>query len=153
MKEEISSYMKGKPGANLTIDEMIGVGRKLQQLLTQENDMLRRLQVKDLGPLQAERQKLSTQLERFQKQLINGNPPIAMTDESRETMLILADDIALKAEENLHQTAVAQQVNRRVLQMIVDMLNEQQRLAVYGQNGAESRGQAATLSVNINQHA
>jgi hypothetical protein len=138
----------------LNVDDMIRITTELNALLSTENDLLRRMHIRDLGPIQAEKQKLGAKLEAFQRHLASdANALKAINEESREKMLILADDLAIKAEDNLQRTVIAQQVNQRVLKTIIDSITERDRLHVYGEHGKDTAGTGPTVSINLNQHA
>jgi flagellar biosynthesis/type III secretory pathway chaperone len=140
--------------ATIDLSEVMQVTEQLNRLLLEECALLAGMKVRDLGPLQEEKTALSQRLELFQRALATDNSAVVTADEPvRERLMNLAQDLTDNIQENLRLTTIAQSVNRRVMQTFVEVLAEQQRVAVYGNQGQTDSGPAVTVSVNINEQA
>ncbi len=138
----------------LNLNEMIGVADKLNALLVKESLLLAAMKVKELPPLQAEKLALSSKLEAFQRMLAADDQAVARADAStRDSLYDAAANLALNIEENLRLTAIAQTVNRRVMQTFISALADQEQVSVYSNQGQHEMGNRVTVSININERA
>ena len=140
--------------AKLDVDDMIGIATLLQDILLQENEVLAKMRLKELAPMQEEKLKLTRQLESFQKLLATDTSVVAAaTETSRHALADLTRQLLGTAAENMRRTTIAQTVNKRVMQSIVSTLSDQRRLNVYGAHGQANAASSATLSINHNERA
>jgi len=139
---------------DLTLADMKDITQQLGQLLRVESDLLGEMRVKEIGPMQAQKQKLSQKLESFQK-LLAADDTIVKTAaaQDREELLMLTDDLAAAIEENMRRTVVAQNVNQRVMRSLMDVMAEQQCTGAYGRLGQANATPAPAISLNLNERA
>lgn len=138
----------------VSVQDMVEVTTRLNSLLLQESALLAQMKVKDLEPLQEEKFALSSKLESYHRALLGGSEVHTAGDPNvRDTLLNLADGLAATIEENMRLTALAQTVNRNVMQTFVEALAEQQRVHTYSARGHHAPPPAVTVSLNINERA
>jgi len=138
----------------LTLADMMQITARLNDILVTESDLLSAMKVKELAPLQAEKQKLSKSLESFQKRLATDDSLLATADtDTRRQLLTMTDTLAVNVEETMRRTQIAQNVNRRVLCSIMEVMADQQRTGAYGATGVANSGPEVRVSVNINERA
>lgn len=138
----------------VNLDEVMAITERLNALLVHESLLLSQMKVKDLAPLQEEKFKLSAKLEAFQRTLAADNQLVASADSAtRDKLLDMAGSLAGNIEENLRLTAIAQTVNRRVMQTFVDVLAEQERVHTYSNQGGQASAPGVTISLNLNERA
>lgn len=137
------------------IQEMMTVTAELTRILSEETELLRRMKIREILPLQEEKRALSSKLEHFQQLLVADNSTAKAADETtRDKLLTMTDYLAVTIEENMHHTHIAQQVNQRVLQTITEAMASQQRPVLYGRDGKEgTTGPEVMVSVNLNERA
>ena len=156
MQQQPSHYQLPNKGKfkSLTIEDMMSITARLNTILVQESDLLGAMRVKEIGPLQEEKHKLSQQLESFQKMLAADRSMVqAAHPETRDQLLLLTEDLTFNIEENMRRTVVARNVNQRVMRNLMDGLAEQQRVHTYGRQGQASRNAHVMVSVNLNERA
>lgn len=136
------------------IGEMIAITTKLNEILLEENTLLRAMKVKCIGPLQEEKIKLGQRLESFQRALATDESVLQDTaPDMRDALLSITHTMLNNAEETLYRTTIARSVNQRVMQTIIDAMAEQQRLGTYSNQGQTHSGSDVALSVNLNERA
>ena len=140
--------------AALTVDDMIAITGRLGTILAEENNLLAKMRIKEMAPLQAEKQKLTQQVESFQRMLAADISLVKTAEPERQDALLIATDGLYTAiEENLHLTSVAQSINKQVMHTIVEAMAEQQRIGLYGRRGQSNAESEVMLSVNLNERA
>lgn len=136
------------------LENVLEVAERLNQLVLIECDLLNAMQVRDLHLVQAEKNALSQMLEQYQKAIAaNENAVGNAAPELRDRLYNMASELATNIEENLRLTAIAQAVNRRVMQTFVEVLAEQQSVSVYNLQGGACATSDVTVSLNINERA
>ena len=140
---------------DLTLHDIMDITAQLNKLLQTESLLLTDMRMKELAPLQAEKEKLSAKLESFQKLIATDNSIVKTAAENdREELIALTDDLALTIEENLRRTEIAQNVNQRVMRTLMDVMANQQRTGAYGRQGVvQPAVSEAPVSLNLNQSA
>lgn len=134
----------------LSVDDMIDVTTQLNQLLATERALLQQMKLRDIAPMQAEKERLSAQLISFQKHLQTDTTPITQADGSaRAKFARLATELEENAEAAMAETRRAQSVNRTVMQTLVSAMAEAQKLGTYGSQGMTTMPDVM-LSVNLN---
>lgn len=139
----------------IQIKEIIAVTARLKQVLKQESEFLRQMQIRKAGTLQDEKNKLISWLE-AQKKIIALNPQMkhGMHEDDHQAMSDLVDDFSKVVEENYHQASIAKAVNERVVQAVTDAMQARANVNIYNANGTTSRAnQVQGLPFNINQKA
>jgi flagellar biosynthesis/type III secretory pathway chaperone len=136
----------------IQVDEIITVTERLTDVLREESDYLKTMQIRKVGVLQEEKLKLISWLE-AQKKMIALNPD--MKDQldalDREEMGEVVEDFTKAVEENYHQASIARVVNERIVQAVTDALQAREHVNTYTAGGitsAPSRMQSVTFNVN-----
>lgn len=138
----------------ISLRELTQAAQRLAELLMQEGEHLRTMQVGELAALQEEKLRLTRQLETAQAHIAADKNFLANARPGeREELLLLADDLAYAVEENFRHASVARAVNRRVMQAITDVMSDQQRPATYDRMGLANSKSNLTLSLNLNERA
>ncbi len=138
----------------LSIDELMQATLRLSDLLQEESQLIQEMRFKDLPKLQEEKIKLTALLEMYQQRLATDASFVRSADEKvREELLLLTDDLAYTVEENFRQVSTARAVNSRIMQAMMDVMNDQHRPGTYGRTGAATGTGDMALSMNLNQKA
>jgi len=138
----------------LSIDELMQATLRLSDLLQEESQLIQEMRFKDLPKLQEEKIKLTALLEMYQQRLATDASFVRSADEKvREELLLLTDDLAYTVEENFRQVSTARAVNSRIMQAMMDVMNDQHRTGTYGRTGAATGTGDMALSMNLNQKA
>ena len=137
------------------VEDMLTASTRLTDLLTQENELLAAMRLKELGALQDEKRALSVKVEAFQRMMVVDNQPIKTADPARRNLLLSTmENLIGLVEENLHLTRVAQHTNRLVMQTIVEAMSMQHRVGTYGRQGQTNHAPTGIpFSVNLNERA
>lgn len=140
------------PYAEIDIEEMILVTRRLSELLREEVRLLQTMDITAAGALQPEKETLTKVLE-MQKKHIELQPE-AMEQIDAQDKARLGEVVA-DFQEALHQNirlvAVAKVVNQRVVQAVMDTLAEQHTTGAYSKQGVTITAPKQGLSVTLNQ--
>ena len=140
--------------ASMSLSELMGATLRLSDLMSEESVMLQEMRIAELPKLQEEKMKLATLLEAYQQRLSTDPGFVKNADErTQEELLLLTDDLAFNVEENFRQVATARAVNSRILQAMMDVLNEEHQPGTYGKQGQSKMGSDRSLSMNLNQKA
>jgi len=138
----------------LTLEDMMGITARLNAILLAESDLLGAMKIKEIVPLQEEKQKLSRQIESFQRQLATDRTIVQKANPAtRDELLMLTDGLTATITENLRRTEIARGVNQRVMHTLMENLARKERLPTYGRDGHTQRGMPRTMSINLNERA
>jgi flagellar biosynthesis/type III secretory pathway chaperone len=139
----------------ISMDEMMHITARLNDILVAESGLLAKMKIKDVAPMQEEKQQLTQKLESFKQILATGNDAFVVEADpaSREEMFNLAEDLMFNIEENFRLSEIARAVNQRVMQTITEAMADHQRVGVYGPKGHANAEPAVSLSINLNQRA
>lgn len=137
-----------------SVDELMDVTEQLADLLDEESEYLRTMQLQRLAPLHEEKIRLTQMMEQYQ-QLLATKPEIVQqaSPEARERFAALAAEFTEIVKENFRLNAVARTVNQRVVQAISDAMFETQRPSTYNRQGNTSMSGGLAMSLNLNQKA
>lgn len=143
-----------QPVLDMDMYELITVTARLKDVLIQETEYLKTMQVRELGKLQDEKQKLTKLLESYQ-QMLAARPELiqALDESSREELGELTEAFSRAVSENLQRTAVARAVNQRVVSAIMEVVTEQHHAGTYNRYGSSAAPTDMSISFNLNQKA
>jgi flagellar biosynthesis/type III secretory pathway chaperone len=134
--------------------DMMKSALRLREILEQENALLTRMKIREIGVFTEEKNKLSMRLEYYQRLLASDPVFIAGIDNAqREALLVATDELSYAIEENMHRTLVARAANQRVMQTITEALTDHHRLNTYGKRGQATSVGGDTISLSLNQKA
>ena len=142
------------PPTGMTLADLIAVSDHLADVLYEESEYLRTMQINKIPPLHEEKLRLTHQLETYQR-LLEANPDILRNADavSLEEFKVVSDEFTAIMKENFRLNAVARTVNQRVVQAITDAMFEDQRISSYNRQGTSSMTADLTMSFNLNQQA
>lgn len=141
-------------GSDVDVYELITVTAQLRDLLVRETEHLKNMEMKELGKLSEEKQKLTKIMESYQR-LIAQRPELirALDEDSREELAVLTDQFTRAVSENMQRLAVARAVNQRVAQAILEVVTETQHAGTYNKSGYAAIPNNLSVSFNLNQKA
>ena len=140
--------------AAMNVNELMNATLRLSDILAEEGEMITAMRYKELPRLHEEKVRLTSLLETYQQRIAVDPGFIRNADQkTREELLLRTDDLAFNVEDNFRKVSVARAVNSRVMQAIMDVMQEQHRPGTYGRNGMASQATDLALSVNLNQKA
>ena len=142
------------PNRTMSLEDLISVSDHLADILYEESEYLRTMQLSKIIPLHEEKLRLTHQLESYQR-LLEENPDILRKADAKtlEHFRAVSDEFTAIMKENFRLNAVARTVNQRVVQAISDAMFETQRIGSYNRQGTTSMTGDLTLSFNLNQRA
>jgi flagellar biosynthesis/type III secretory pathway chaperone len=131
--------------------KMTALTGQLGHVLAREVECLRKMKIKDIEPLQREKERLLTSLEEMKQQL-EANPYLMdeCDEDDTEEFREVAEIFEAILLENHRHLLLAREVNARVVGVVRDTLQEEQGSAYYNQVG-DGRGksrQALTMGLN-----
>lgn len=132
--------------------DIIALTARLAQVLAKEADLLERMQVSDIAPLQKEKHLLAQALETIKKQLPEDGSFMDSLEESEaedlQSVILVFNEIL---EENYKRINMARMVNQRIVEAITDAVKEQSNQDVYDQKGKSGKGLKDALSVSLDK--
>jgi hypothetical protein len=142
------------PNGMMNLEDLIAVSDHLADILYEESEYLRTMQLNKIAPLHEEKLQLTHQLETYQR-LLEANPDILRRSDAKtlEHFKMVSDEFTTIMKENFRLNAVARTVNQRVVQAISDAMFETQRIASYNRQGTTSMTGDLTMWFNLNQRA
>lgn len=139
---------------SMNVDELMTVTLRLSDILAEESTLLDTMKIGEMPKLHDEKMKLTGTLETYQHAMAANPEFLNQADAAtREELLLRTDDLAFNIEENFRKVSAARAVNARVMQAIMDVVNEQHRPNTYDRHGQASNMGDLTLSMNLNQRA
>ena len=126
------------------VDGLIDIASRLIALLGRETELLRQMKTKEIAPLQDEKMKLTRAYESRVRSLNEQGNELALVDaairdELRATMNRFED----AAKANAIAIHAAQEANKRLMQAIVEVLNERRsRAEGYSADGVSTHKDA-----------
>ena len=127
------------PNRTMSLEDLISVSDHLADILYEESEYLRTMQLSKIIPLHEEKLRLTHQLESYQR-LLEENPDILRKADAKtlEHFRAVSDEFTAIMKENFRLNAVARTVNQRVVQAISDAMFETQRIGSYNRQGTTS---------------
>lgn len=152
MKMELAT--KAMAHDHLDVDEMIQVTERLTDLLYEEVALLEAMNISGAGQLQNEKIALTQVLE-SQKMMLEIHPELVddISEQDRQALSLVAEDFVTALEHNIRMVAVAKTVNGKVVQAIMETLQEQNSLGVYTKSGVTAAPPQHAISLTLNQQA
>jgi hypothetical protein len=122
---------------------------RLAQVLAKEVDLLENMQVQELGKLQPEKCALLDALEK-QKKVLARRPALLehLSDDERSDLAELIELFEAVMHENHNKLLVAKEVNKSVVEAIMDVTAEQMRSGLYTERGQHAEDSSLALSLN-----
>lgn len=140
--------------ASMSVNELMHATLRLSDILAEESEHIDAMRYHELPKLNEEKVRLLSLLENYQRVMAADPSFIRTADErTREELLLRTDDLAFNVEENFRKVSVTRAVNSRVMQAIMDVMNDQQRPSTYGPKGVAASASDLGLSMNLNQRA
>ncbi len=142
------------PAGGMDLDDLMDVTARLADVLEEETNYLRRMEIDAMAKLQDKKIELTLMLESYQK-LLKAQPDMlksADADKLKE-FAELSEDLTAVVEENFRRTAVARAVNQRVVNTIIETMSETNRPGTYNSAGHSNLKQDMSLSFNLNHRA
>ena len=138
----------------LSLEDLIDITEQLADLLDEESEYLRLMQIKNIPALSEEKMKLTQMLEFYQR-AFEANPDLFKgADEAmKRRFKAINTEFNAIVQENFRLNAVARTVNGRVVQAITDAVFENQRPNTYNKQGTANSATSLTMSLNLNQRA
>lgn len=138
----------------LDVNELIEVTQRLTDLLHEEVALLDAMNISAAAQLQDEKLALTQVLE-SQKLMLEIHPEFMdeISDEKRHTLALVAEEFVEALEHNIRIVAVAKTVNAKVVQAIMETLQEQNSLGVYTKSGVPAAPPQYAISLTLNQQA
>lgn len=138
----------------LNVEGLMQATLRLSDVMAEESSALREMRIQDLPKFQDEKLKLAETLEAYQQKLA-GDPSFAQSLDPalKEELALLTDDLAFNVEDNFRRVSAAKMINQRIMQVIMDAVNEGARPGTYGPNGQAANAGTATLSMKLDQRA
>lgn len=140
--------------AQMSVNELMHATLRLSDVLAEESEHIDAMRYHELPKLNEEKVRLLSLLENYQRVMAADPDFIRAADaRTREELLLRTDDLAFNVEENFRKVSVTRAVNSRVMQAIMDVMNDQQRPSTYGPKGIAAASSDLGLSMNLNQRA
>lgn len=141
-------------GGDIDVYELITITAQLMNVMERETEFLKKMDIRAVGTLQDEKQKLTKLMEAYQR-LIAAKPELirALDPASREELAALTERFGRVVAENMRRTAVARSVNQRVMQAVMEVATENQHAGTYNKYGSSSIPTNLSVSFNLNQKA
>lgn len=154
LHQNIQPTVQPSVTGDIDVYELITVTARLKDLLVRETAHLKAMEIKEIGRLQEEKQKLTKTMEAYQK-LIKARPELvrALDEDSRAELAELTEAFSKAVAENMQRTAVARAVNQRVVQAITDVVTENQHAGTYTKYGTNTAPSGLAVSFNLNERA
>jgi len=127
MNEQLTSAPQAADGQNLrpSIDGLIDIASRLIALLGRETELLREMKPGQVGPLQGEKLTLTRAYEARVRALNEQGSDLALVDRAiRDELRATVTRFEDAAKSNAIAIHAAQVANQRLMQAIVDVLNE-----------------------------
>lgn len=137
---------------SLNTADVIMLTARLAQIMAEEVDLLKSMNVKKIGTLQEEKLFLIQALESHKK-ILKRHPELSEQIPSRDRG-DLADVVKVFEtilEENHRKLQLAKEVNQQVVNAIRDVVCEQSATRYYNHSGERPMAPYATMSVTLNQ--
>jgi hypothetical protein len=142
------------PASGMDLDELMDVTARLADILEQETEHLRRMEIGAMAKLQEKKLELTLMLESYKK-LLKSQPDLLKAADAQKLkdFAELSEDLTAMVAENFRRTAVARAVNQRVVNTIIETMSEASRPGTYNRSGHSNMKQDMSLSFSLNQRA
>ncbi len=143
------------PAARL--NELVTVLERLETVMAQETELLRRVRISESAPLATEKQRLAEVYSNLHQQMVEDPTPLSILNESqRQGLRDMLGHFRKTAEANERAVKACKTVSERVIQTVVDAVKQKRvEHASYGSNGIigtgwkEQKGVSLTLDRQV----
>lgn len=138
----------------MNIDNMYDLVHRLSELMVEEVNLLREMNLQQLPPIQQEKEKIVSALEQYQTQIQEWNEKYGeslLDDEEYERFIELWDVFEQICEVNYNELLQAKEVNQVVIGAISDAISANLKSSSYMPPGKEKMDKTKAgpaLSVN-----
>ncbi len=135
----------------INISNIMALTARLAQILAQEVDSLSAMKIKELEPLQKEKNWLTKALD-MQLRRVRKYPNLldSVAVEEREELSELVAIFEEIREENYRRLLAAKEANQCLVEAITEVVNEQNRKPTYTEEG-QTEPQHDSLSITLNK--
>ena len=146
------------PTLNITetipVQDIIDVTTRLTDLMAEEAELFRTMNIEAIAALQEEKNQLVVWLEAQQKMLaVHPDPAALIDDEERDVLEEVMEDFTNIAQDNFHQATIARDVNKKVVTAVTNAIRDQEVVNTYTPNGGNANHQNVPISYKLNQSA
>ncbi len=143
------------PAARL--NELVTVLDRLETVMSQETELLRRVRVSESAPFALEKQRLAEVYAQMHQQLVEDPTPLAiLTESQRQGFRDMLAHFRKTAEANERAVNACKTVSERVIQTVVNAVKQNRvQHASYGANGVIGTGwkEQKGVSLALDRHA
>jgi flagellar biosynthesis/type III secretory pathway chaperone len=138
----------------IPVEDIIQVSLRLTDLMAEETEHFRSMNIAAVTALQEEKNQLLIWLEAQQKMLaVHPEPAALIDDEDRDALEATIAEFTAVAKENFHQASIARDVNKRVVEAVTKAIQEQEVVSTYTPNGSNRNHHHVPISYKLNQNA
>jgi flagellar biosynthesis/type III secretory pathway chaperone len=142
------------PAARL--NELVTVLERLETVMAQETELLRRVKISESAPFAAEKQRLAEVYSHLHQQMVEDPAPLSILNESqRQGLRDMLAHFRKTAEANERAVKACKTVSERVIQTVIDAVKQKRvEHASYGSNGIIGTGwkEQKGISLTIDRH-
>ncbi len=144
--------MPTPPRASIQMQDIITLTARLAQIMAEEVDLLKQMNLKKIAALQEEKLFLTQALE-ANKKLLKRHPDLSEQIPSRDKadLAEVVEVFEAILEENHRKLQMAKEVNQQVVNAIREAVREQASTRCYNSNGQRPMNPYAAVSVTLNQ--
>ncbi len=140
------------PARSVNTQDIITITARLAQVMAEEVDLLKTMNIKKISALQDEKLFLTQALETHKK-VLKRHPELSEQIPSRDKqdlaeVVKVFEDVL---EENHRKLQMAREVNQQIVQAIRDVVREQSSTRYYNNNGFTPPSPYSAVSVTLNQ--
>ncbi len=137
------------PAARL--NELVVVLERLQTVMSQETELLRRVKVTESAPFAQEKQRLAEVYSQLHQQMVEDPTPLSILNESqRQGLREILARFKKTTEENERAVKACKTVSERVIQTVIDAVKQKRvEHASYGSNGVIGTGWKENKAVSL----
>ena len=111
------------PAARL--NELVVVLERLETVMSQETELLRRVKVTESAPFAQEKQRLAEVYSQLHQQMVEDPTPLSILNESqRQGLREMLARFKKTTEENERAVKACKTVNERVIQTVIDAVKQ-----------------------------
>ncbi|MBL8691121.1 MAG: hypothetical protein JNL04_18590 [Rhodospirillaceae bacterium] len=137
------------PAARL--NELVVVLERLETVMSQETELLRRVKVTESAPFAQEKQRLAEVYSQLHQQMVEDPTPLSILNESqRQGLREMLARFKKTTEENERAVKACKTVSERVIQTVIDAVKQKRvEHASYGSNGVIGTGWKENKAVSL----
>lgn len=137
------------PAARL--NELVVVLERLETVMSQETELLRRVKITASAPFAQEKQRLAEVYSQLHQQMVEDPTPLSILNESqRQGLREMLARFKKTTEENERAVKACKTVSERVIQTVIDAVKQKRvEHAGYGANGVVGTGWKEQKAVSL----